>query len=75
MSAEMDTLKAAVAANDTVETSAVTLLQGLAVQIADAAGDRAASVALSQDVQAQAAALSAAITANTPTPPAAAARR
>lgn len=66
MSAEMDQLKAAVAAEDTVIGSAVTAFQGLATQIADAAGDKAASLALSDDVTAQAAALAAAIPANTP---------
>lgn len=69
-SAEMDALKVDVAAEDTVIQSAITLLNGVAAQIADAAGDRAASLALSADVKAQAAALAAAVTANTPTPPA-----
>lgn len=66
MSAEMDALKAAVAAEDTVIASAVTAFQGLAQQIADAAGDRQASVDLAADVKAQADALAAAIPQNTP---------
>lgn len=66
MSQEMDDLKAAVAAEDTVIASAVTFIQGVAAQIADAAGDKAASVALAADVKANADALAAAIA----TPPA-----
>lgn len=69
MSAEMDDLKVQVAAEDTVIASAVTAFNGLAAQIADAAGDRAASLALSNDVKAQAAALAAAIPVNTPAAP------
>lgn len=69
MSKEMDDLKTAVAAEDTVITSAVAAFQGIAAQIADAAGDRAASIALSQDVSNQAAALAAAIPQNTPVTP------
>lgn len=62
MSAEMDALVADVAAEDTVIASVITFVNGLATQIADAAGDRAKSLALSADVKAQADALSAAIT-------------
>lgn len=68
MSVEMDALKAAVTAEDTVIASAVTAFQGLAVQIADAAGDRQASLDLAADVKAQADALAAAIPAGTGTP-------
>lgn len=68
MSQEMDDLKTAVAAEDTVIQSAVVAFQGIAAQIADAAGDRAASLALSADVKSQADALAAAIPQNTPTP-------
>lgn len=67
MSAEMDQLKADVAAEDTVIASAITFINGLAAQIADAAGDRAASMQLSTDVKAQAQALATAI-ATPPTP-------
>lgn len=66
MSAEMDALKAAVAAEDTVIQSGIVAFQGVAQQILDAAGDKAASVALAADVNTQAAALAAAIPANTP---------
>lgn len=66
MSTEMDALKQAVTDEDTVIASAVTAFQGIAGQIADAAGDRAASLALADDVRNQAAALAAAIPANTP---------
>lgn len=69
MSAEMDALKQAVTDEDTVIGSAVVAFQGIATQIADAAGDRAASLALAADVKAQASALAAAIPAGT-TPPA-----
>ncbi len=65
MSAEMDQLKLDVAANSDVEASAVLFIQGLGAQIADAAGDRAASLALSVEVKARAAELAAAIS----TPP------
>lgn len=67
MSAEMDQLKADVAAEDNVIASAITFINGLAAQIADAAGDRAASMQLSTDVKAQAQALATAI-ATPPTP-------
>lgn len=66
MSQEMTDLQAAVAAEDTVIQSAVVAFNGLAGQIADAAGDRTASLALAEDVKAQAAALAAAIPQNTP---------
>ena len=67
MSALTD-LQAAVAAEDTVIASAITLLQGLKAQLdaAIASGDPAALTALSTDIGNQTAALSAAITANTP---------
>lgn len=69
MSKEVDDLKAAVARNGDVEDSAIALIQGLAQQIKDAAGDPAAIAALSAELTAKADALAAAITANT-TPPA-----
>lgn len=59
-------LQAAVAAEDTVIGSAVTLINGIAQRIADAGTDPVALQALKADVQAQAAALGAAVTANTP---------
>lgn len=66
MSQEVDDLVAAVAAEDTVIGSAITAFQGVAAQIADAAGDRTKSLALAADVRAQADALAAAIPQNTP---------
>lgn len=69
MSAEMDTLSAQVTQTLTVEQSAVTLIQGLAAQIVDAAGDRTKSLALAGTLKTSADALAAAITANTPAAP------
>lgn len=69
MSAEMDDLVKAVSEHDTVDDSAVAAFQGIATQIADAAGDRAKSLALAAEVRAKAAALSAAIPVNTPAEP------
>ena len=67
--AALDDLKAAVAAEDTVVDSAVTLLKGLkdALDAAIAAGDPAALTALSADIGAKTKALSDAVAANTPT--------
>jgi hypothetical protein len=62
----MDALKQAVADEDTVIASAITFINGLAAQIVDAAGDKAASLALADDVKAQSTALANAIA----TPPA-----
>ena len=66
MSKEMDDLQAAVTAEDTVIDSAVTFINGVAAQIADAAGDRAKSLALAADVKARSDALAASMVANTP---------
>lgn len=68
MGKELDDLTAAVAAEDTVIDSAVTLLSGLkaALDAAIASGNPAALTALSTDIGNKSAALSAAITANTP---------
>jgi hypothetical protein len=67
MSALTD-LQAAVAAENTVVQSAITLLNGLKAQLdaAIASGDPAALTALSADIAGQTAALAAAVTANTP---------
>ena len=70
MDGELDALTAQVAANTTVETSAVTLIQGLAAQIAAAANDPAKLTALTATLKTSADALAAAITANTPAAPA-----
>ena len=67
MSAQLDTLKAAVAAESTVIDGAILLIQGLATQIANLPADSAAIAQLAADVQAKSDALSAAVVANTPT--------
>jgi len=72
MSAELDALTVQVAANTTVEQSAITLIQGLATQIAALKNDPAAITALSASLKNSADALAAAITANTPAAPPAA---
>jgi hypothetical protein len=69
MSAEMDALEAQVTQMTTVEKSAVALINGLAAQIAAAGTDPAKLRALTASLQADAADLSAAITANTPAAP------
>ena len=66
MSASLDALQAAVTRNGEVEDSAVLLIQGLAKQITDAAGDPAKLAELSASLTAQAETLAAAIVANTP---------
>jgi uncharacterized coiled-coil protein SlyX len=69
MAATIADLQAAVAAEDTVIESAVTLIQGLAKQIADLSPTQAAIDALATDVRNRAAALGAAVQANTPAAP------
>lgn len=68
MSLDLTALAAAVANNTSVEQSAVTLIQGLAQELASAAssGDQAAVATLSAQLTNSASALAAAITANTP---------
>jgi len=73
MSAELDALTAQVQQTETLEESAITLITGLATQLTAAKEDPAAIQALADSLQAEAAKLSAAITANTPAAPAAAA--
>ena len=70
MSAELDALSAQVAASATVEASAITLIQGLAAQIAAAGTDPAKLSALTASLNASATALAAAVSANTPAAPA-----
>ena len=67
---ELQALQAQVAQNVTVEQSAVTLIQGLAAQIAAAGTDPAKLTELTNNLNAPATALAAAITANTPAAPA-----
>ena len=69
MSAEMDALKAQVAATDGVIASAVVFINGVAGQVTDAAGDREASLALAADLKANADALAAAMPVVTPPAP------
>ncbi len=64
--ADLSGLTAQVTANTDVEASAVTLLNGLAAQIAQLKTDPAALQALSDQLKASATSLSEAITANTP---------
>lgn len=67
MSVQMDTLTAAVTKNTGLDESIIALLQGLAAQITDTAGDKAKALALADELNAKSDALAAAITANTPT--------
>lgn len=68
----LDDLKAAVAAEANVEQSAVTLLNGLAQQLKDAVAtnNSAAIEDVANQIISNTAGLAAAITANTPPPPA-----
>jgi len=70
--ADLKALTAQVTANTDAEASAITLIQGLAAQIAAASGDQAAVDALAAQLKTSATALAAAIVANTPAAPAAA---
>jgi hypothetical protein len=72
MSVALDNLTAQVAQNTTIEASAITLIQGLAAQIAAAGTDPAALAALQASLNASATSLAAAIAANTPAAPPAA---
>ena len=71
MAGELDQLKAAVEAENTVIASAISLLQGLksALDAAIAANNPQALVDLSNEIGAKTAELSAAVTANTPAGP------
>ena len=64
--ADLTALTAAVTNNTQVEASAVTLIQGLASQLAAVATDPVAVAALAQQINDSATALAAAITTNTP---------
>ena len=70
---ELDTLKQDVANETTVDEAAIKLIQGLKAQLDAAGTDPAALAALSASLESEQAALSAAITANTPAAPATAA--
>jgi len=66
MAADLTSLTAQVQKNTTIEESAVTLIQGIAAQLAAAKNDPAAIQSLSDQLNASATDLSAAIAANTP---------
>lgn len=70
LSAALDALTAQVAQNTSVESSAVTLIQGIAAQLAAAGTDPAALAALQAQLNSSATALAAAVAANTPAAPA-----
>lgn len=69
MSKQLDDLATQVSQVETVEQSAITLIQGLAAQIAASANDPAAIQALAARLLASSTALAAAVTANTPSAP------
>jgi len=69
MSAAMDALTAQVAQNTSVISSALTLIQGFAAQLAAAGTDPAALAALQASLQQSDDALAAAVAANTPAAP------
>jgi hypothetical protein len=66
---DLTALTAQVAQNTSVEASAVTLIQGIAAELAAAQTDPAAVAALAAQLNTSATALAAAITANTPAAP------
>ena len=69
MSAELDVLTAAVEEDNAVVTSAITLIEGLAAQIAAGANDPAAMLALAAELTAKKDELAQAVAANTPAAP------
>jgi hypothetical protein len=71
MSKELDDLMAQVASNESIEQSAITLIQGIAAQLEAAGTDPAKLAGLSASLKTSADALSAAVIANTPAVPAA----
>jgi len=66
MSTQLDALTASVSKNTDVEESAITLISGLAAQIAAIKTDPVALQALSDSLSAESGKLAAAVTANTP---------
>ena len=69
MSKELDDLQVAVEENTNLDNSIITLVDGLAAQIAALKDDPAKLAALAASLKASSAAISAAITANTPVVP------
>lgn len=66
---QLQDLQTAVAAEDAVIGSAITLINGIAARITAAGTDGDALAALTADIQSQAANLAAAVAANTPSAP------
>ena len=66
MSLELDALTAQVTENESLEQSAITLIQGIAAQLAAAKDDPVKIQALADSLKGSAASLADAITANTP---------
>lgn len=66
---EIDALSTQVDSTVGVEASAVTLLSGISTLVANAAGDRAASLALAAKLKASSDALAAAVASNQPPAP------
>lgn len=69
MSAALDRLTSEVSETSTAVDSVLALVEGLAQQIRDAAEDPVKLNALADELDAKQAAIAAAVTANTPTPP------
>jgi chromosome segregation ATPase len=69
MSTQLDALTAQVTANESLENSAITLIQGIAAQLAAIKDDPAKIQALADSLKTSADSLSAAIIANTPAAP------
>ena len=69
MSAEMDSLEVAVTNNTALDESIIALLNGIAAQIVDAAGDKKKALKLAAELNAKSDALAAAIQANTEVEP------
>jgi translation initiation factor 1 (eIF-1/SUI1) len=69
MSQALDDLSAQVAANTTVEQSAITLIKGIAAQLAAAGSDPAKLAELKTTLNTSATALADAVAANTPAAP------
>jgi altronate dehydratase len=69
MAADLTVLKAQVQQNTDLEKSAITLIEGIAQQLADAKNDPAAVQGIIDELKASSSALAAAIAANTPAGP------
>ena len=67
MSVEMDALELAVLNNTNLDGSIIELLNGIAAQVTDTAGDKEKALELAAELNAKSDALASAIKANTPT--------